>query len=310
MLLVTLASESSHAGSPGVLIGNETLDLARTGAELPGSIRGLLQGETATMDVVRRLVDEARRTPERLRESGALAAGRRLLTPIPDPQVILAAGLNYHSHLKEMNGTPTPERPSGFLKNQAGLAGPGQPIVLPALAPSMVDWEGELTVVIGRPCYNVSVNEAMGCVAGYTMANDVSARDWVPGVFEAQGTFGPILAWERNLLGKQFPSFCPVGPAIATPDEIADIHDLHLETRVNGTIMQSCSTSDLVFGIAELISYFSQFYAFAPGDLLLTGSPPGVGFGRNPKIFLKPGDVVECIGDQIGTLQNRVVAAG
>jgi acylpyruvate hydrolase len=307
MHLVTLAPRNGRPASPGVLIGDEALDLSGNG--LPASLRGILEGGPETLDAVRRLADAARRAPDPLRASGALAAGRARLAPIADPQMILAAGMNYHSHLKEMNGTPTPERPSGFMKIRASLTGPDQPITIPALAPGMVDWEGELTVVIGRPCYNVSVKDALSHVAGYTMANDVSARDWVPPVFESQGIFGPILAWERNLMGKQFPGFCPVGPAIATADEIPDITDLHIETRVNGTVMQSCNTNDLVFGVAELLSYFSQFYAFAPGDLLLTGSPPGVGFGRNPKIFLKPGDVVECIGDHIGTLRNTMAAA-
>jgi 2-keto-4-pentenoate hydratase/2-oxohepta-3-ene-1,7-dioic acid hydratase in catechol pathway len=141
------------------------------------------------------------------------------------------------------------------------------------------------------------------------MINDVSARDWVPPVFTSTGIFGPILAWEQNILGKQFPTFCPVGPVIATADEIPDITDLHLETRVNGEIMQTTSTNDLVYNVAELISYYSTFYEFRPGDLIATGSPPGVGFGRDPKIFLKAGDVVEVIGDHIGTLKNTVVEA-
>jgi 2-keto-4-pentenoate hydratase/2-oxohepta-3-ene-1,7-dioic acid hydratase in catechol pathway len=128
-------------------------------------------------------------------------------------------------------------------------------------------------------------------------------------VFTSTGIFGPILAWEQNILGKQFPTFCPVGPVIATADEIPDITDLHLETRVNGEIMQTTSTNDLVYKVAELISYYSTFYEFRPGDLIATGSPPGVGFGRDPKIFLKAGDVVEVIGDHIGTLKNTVVEA-
>jgi 2-keto-4-pentenoate hydratase/2-oxohepta-3-ene-1,7-dioic acid hydratase in catechol pathway len=313
MHLVNLSG--SGAALPGVIIGGEVLIFGPAGAVLadakpiPASMRTILDGGPAMLDAIRRLIDRVSGSlAAQLREAGALVPleGAALAAPMTDPSLILAAGLNYHAHLKEMNNTPVPAKPNSFTKNPAAIIGTGAPIILPRIAPTMVDWEGELGVVIGRVCRNVSVGEALDYVAGYTLINDVSARDWVPPVFLATGIFGPILAWEQNILGKQFPTFCPVGPVIATADEIPDITDLHLETRVNGEIMQTTSTSDLVYNVAELISYYSTFYEFQPGDLIATGSPPGVGFGRDPKIFLKDGDVVEVEADHIGILRNPI----
>jgi len=135
---------------------------------------------------------------------------------------------------------------------------------------------------MGRSCHGVSEAEALDCVAGYTLINDVSARDWVAPVFAATGLMAGILAWERNLLGKQFPTFCPMGPALVTRDEIRNPDDVQIETRLNGAVMQSANTDDLVFGVRKLIAYYSQFYRFSPGDVITTGSPSGVGYGRNP----------------------------
>jgi 2-keto-4-pentenoate hydratase/2-oxohepta-3-ene-1,7-dioic acid hydratase in catechol pathway len=149
----------------------------------------------------------------------------------------------------------------------------------------------------------------MGYVAGYTICNDVSARDWVAGVFQAEGRFGPILGWERNILGKQLPTFTPCGPVMVTKDEIRDPHDLQLTTRLNGTVMQSTKTDDLIYKLPQLISYFSRYYRLEPGDFMTTGSPSGVGFGRNPKVFMKAGDTIEVEIEGIGTLSNRLAAA-
>jgi acylpyruvate hydrolase len=307
------------AGRPGIVVGDEVLDLAGAAEAmdeargLPGSLRLILEGGRETLDRIRRVADRAgdgAALRDRLRASGALAplADARLLAPIPDPGLLLSCGMNYHEHLREMN-TPTPEKPTAFTKNAAQIVGPGAPIVLPARHPDMVDWEGEFTVVIGRHCHNVSAADALDCVAGYTIVNDVSARDWVAPVFKSTGIMGPIHAWEHNLLGKQFPTFCPLGPWIVTADEVGDPGDLKLTTTVNGTLMQSSSTSDLVFGVPRLIEYFSQFYAFRPGDLITTGSPPGVGFGRKPPVFLRAGDTVDVWIERIGTLSNPVAAS-
>jgi 2-keto-4-pentenoate hydratase/2-oxohepta-3-ene-1,7-dioic acid hydratase in catechol pathway len=154
----------------------------------------------------------------------------------------------------------------------------------------------------------VTATRALDYVAGYTLVNDVSARDWVAAVFAAQGIMGPIHAWEQNLLGKMFPTFCPMGPCMVTKDELPDPGKVRIETRLNGKVVQSASTDDLVFSVPQLIEYYSQFYLLRPGDVITTGSPSGVGFGRNPKLFMKAGDVVEVEVAEIGILRSPVEA--
>ncbi|HYX67376.1 MAG TPA: fumarylacetoacetate hydrolase family protein [Burkholderiales bacterium] len=231
----------------------------------------------------------------------------KVLAPIPDPGLVLSVGMNYHEHLKEMK-TPVPEKPAAFTKSVASIIGSGEAIKLPPRNAKMVDWEGEFSVVIGRPCHRVKASQALDYVAGYTLVNDVSARDWVAPIFQAQGVMGPIHAWEHNLLGKMFPTFCPMGPCMVTKDEIADPGKVRIETRLNGSVMQSASTDDLVFGVPQLIEYYSQYYLFKPGDVITTGSPSGVGYGRNPRLFMKAGDVVEVEVKEIGVLRNPVEA--
>jgi 2-keto-4-pentenoate hydratase/2-oxohepta-3-ene-1,7-dioic acid hydratase in catechol pathway len=199
-----------------------------------------------------------------------------------------------------------PAKPAAFTKSVASIIGSGEPIKLPAAHASMVDWEGEFSVVIGKSCHRVRASQALDYVAGYTLVNDVSARDWVAPIFQAQGIMGPIHAWEANLLGKMFPTFCPMGPCMVTKDELPDPGKVRIETRLNGRVMQSASTDDLVFGVRELIEHYSQFYFFRPGDVITTGSPSGVGYGRNPKVFMKPRDVVEVEVKEIGVLRNTV----
>lgn len=232
----------------------------------------------------------------------------KLRPPIPDPGLVLSVGMNYHEHLKEMK-TPVPEKPTAFTKSVASIIASGDPIILPPSNPGMVDWEGEFTVVIGKPCHRVKAAQALEYVAGYTIVNDVSARDWVMPVFSSTGIMGPIHAWEHNLLGKMFPTFCPMGPVLATRDEIPDPDDVRIVTRLNGQVMQDANTDDLVFSVAKLIEYYSQFYRFRPGDCITTGSPSGVGFGRNPKVLMKPGDLIEVHVKGIGVLSNPVAAA-
>jgi acylpyruvate hydrolase len=231
----------------------------------------------------------------------------RLRAPVRDPAMVLSIGMNYHGHLKEMN-TPAPQKPTAFTKSVASIIAAGDPIKVPPSNPNMLDWEGEFSVVIGKPCHRVTAARALEYVFGYTLVNDVSARDWIASVFSAQGTMGPILAWEHNLLGKMFPTFCPMGPCILTKDELADRANVRIQTRLNGKVMQDANTDDLVFSVVELIEYYSQFYLFQPGDIITTGSPSGVGYGRDPKIFMKAGDTVEVEVEQIGVLRNSIVA--
>jgi 2-keto-4-pentenoate hydratase/2-oxohepta-3-ene-1,7-dioic acid hydratase in catechol pathway len=282
----------------GVIDGDDIVDINAVDRSLPPTLKGIL--EANGLPRVRKAARSGKhRVPARR---------ARLLPPIANPGLLLSVGMNYHEHLKEMK-TPVPDKPAAFTKSVASIIASGQPIVLPRSNPGMVDWEGEFTVVIGRAGHRIPAAKALDHVAGYTLVNDVSARDWVAPIFSSTGIMGPIHAWEHNLLGKMFPTFCPMGPCLATRDELPDPGNVRIQTRLNGQVMQDASTDDLVFGVAQLIEYYSQFYRFQPGDCITTGSPSGVGYGRNPKIFMKPGDVVEVEVKGIGVLSNPVKAA-
>jgi 2-keto-4-pentenoate hydratase/2-oxohepta-3-ene-1,7-dioic acid hydratase in catechol pathway len=286
MKLVTF--EMHGTPRPGVISGDGIVDLST----LSSDMRGVLEN----LDGVRPLLGT--------RPCVALK-GAKLRAPIQNPGMVLSVGMNYYEHLKEMK-TPVPEKPAAFTKSVASIIGPEEPIRIPPSNPDMLDWEGEFTVVIGKPCHRVAEAQALDYVAGYTIANDVSARDWVAPIFAATGIMGPIHAWEHNLLGKMFPTFCPMGPVIATKDEVQDPGNVKIQTRLNGKVMQDANTDDLVFSVPKLIAYYSQFYLFRPGDCITTGSPSGVGFGRNPKVFMKAGDVIEVEVSGVGVLRNPV----
>ena len=276
-------------------------------AELRRSVLGTIRGGDAALEALRRACTAASGLRDKLKETGAIvsASSATYAAPVPEPGMVLAAGANYHEHLKEMN-TPPPATPMGFYKSVASIIGHKGEIIAPASNPDMLDWEGEFSIVIGKTCHDVSEEDALDYVFGYTVVNDVSARDWVAPAFAAQGMIGTVVAWEHNILGKLFPTFCPMGPVIATSDEIRDPASLKLETRLNGAVVQSANTADLVFGARQLISYYSRFLTFRPGDVITTGSPSGVGYGRNPKLFMKPGDVIEVEVEGIGDLRNTV----
>ncbi len=281
----------------GVIDGADIVDINACDRSLPPTLKGILEAG-ALARVKKVLKSKKNRTPR---------DRAKLLPPISNPGLLLSVGMNYHEHLKEMK-TPVPEKPTAFTKSAASIIASGQPILLPASHPDMVDWEGEFTVVIGKAGHRIPAAKALDHVAGYTIVNDVSARDWVAPIFASTGVMGPIHAWEHNLLGKMFPTFCPMGPVLATRDELPDPDDVQIVTRLNGTVMQDANTDDLVFSVVKLIEYYSQFYRFQPGDCITTGSPSGVGFGRDPKVFMKPGDVVEVEVKPIGVLRNPVAA--
>ena len=301
---------------PAMAIGNDILDFRAAAKILPHCERvanSMFEIVSGGDEVVRLLQDIAGQVAGHeisLRDAGALVpvAETKFAAPLPNPGMVLSIGANYHEHLREMN-TVAPETPMGFYKSVASIIGHGDAIILPASNPDMVDWEGEFSVVIGRPCHHVNEAESLDYVAGYTIINDVSARDWVAPAFNAQGMIGQIVAWEHNILGKLFPTFCPMGPYIVTADEISNPDNLRLETRLNGIVMQSSNTSDLVFNVPKIIAYYSQFIQFRPGDIITTGSPSGVGYGRDPKLFMKPGDVVEVEIEGLGTLRNDIGGA-
>jgi 2-keto-4-pentenoate hydratase/2-oxohepta-3-ene-1,7-dioic acid hydratase in catechol pathway len=221
----------------------------------------------------------------------------KLLAPL-QPAAILGIGLNYHQHASE-TGMQPPAYPVLFMKNPGALLHPNDPIVLPrsCMAPLQVDYEAELAVVIGRSAKNVSAAHALDHVAGYTIANDVSARRWQKHAGGGQ--------WVR---GKSFDTFCPLGPVLVTADEITDPQTLQVKSILNNDVMQNANTSDMIFSVAELIEYLSDSTTLLPGTVILTGTPSGVGFVRKPPVYLNAGDTIEIEIDRIGNLTNTVVA--
>lgn len=318
MKLVTI--DCVPEGRPGaILTSGEILHLGRAAARgtaetwLPPTMRGILEAGQEGLGIVRRIVERVEQLGEdrraTLRDTGALLlATTSLLAPVPDPQIILSTGQAYRSHVSEMKSKP-PSEPHGFIKASSAVVGPGADVPLPPQCPDMVDFEGEICAVFGRICHNVSADEAMDYVAGYTITNDVSARDWVVLIGQAKTTPEARTAWDLNHMGKQLPAFSPFGPALVTTDEITDPGALDLTTRLNGEVMQEANTSDLIFPLAQTIAHFSRWYTFLPGDIISTGTPAGVGYGRDPKVFLQPGDTVEVEVSGIGVLANRFIAA-
>jgi 2-keto-4-pentenoate hydratase/2-oxohepta-3-ene-1,7-dioic acid hydratase in catechol pathway len=214
------------------------------------------------------------------------------LAPVPRPGKIVCVGLNYRDHAREAR-MDVPTSPIVFAKFASAVIGPGHPIVLPETT-DKVDYEAELGVVIGRRCRHVAAADALSMVAGYVNANDVSARDFQ----KADGQ------WVR---AKSCDTFAPMGPALVSADEVPDPGALEIGLRVNGEQLQRSNTREFVFGVAELIAFLTQTITLEPGDVILTGTPPGVGFARQPPVYLKPGDTVEVAIAGLGTLTNPVV---
>lgn len=218
-------------------------------------------------------------------------APEQLLPPVPTPEKVFCIGLNYRDHAIE-TGSPIPTEPIVFSKFNTALIGQGQSIVLPEIA-QKVDYEAELVVVIGRTAKNVSVADAMNHVFGYTCGHDVSARDWQKG--------RPGGQW---LLGKSFDTFAPIGPCVVTKDELPDPSNIRVQMELNGQMVQDSTTAQLIFDIPTTVSHLSKFITLKPGDLIFTGTPPGVGDAKDPPVYLKPGDRCSVIVDGIGTLTN------
>lgn len=318
MKLVTI--DNTAAGTAGAqLRSGEILHFSKAAAAgtleawIPGSIRAILESGAEGLAVVQKLIARVESSsPDllaALREAGAITgADTRMLSPIPNPRLIVAAGLAFKSHLAEMAGTPTPANPTGFIKSVNSIIGSGTPIKVPKNAANHIDYEGEMAIVFGKTCHAVSAADAMDYVVGYMAANDVSARDWVKPVWEAKEAWEGRSTWEVNINGKQFDSFTPMGPVLATCDDIGDVTQLRIIARLNGKVMQDAPISDLIFTIAETIAHFSKWYTFHAGDILLTGTPAGVGVGRKPPVFMKAGDVIEIDMPGIGTLRNELKA--
>lgn len=220
---------------------------------------------------------------------------RTLLAPVSAPNVF-ALGLNYGKHADE-TGLTHPDVPIVFLKASNTITGPNSPIILPKAGPDEVDYEAELAVVIGTEAKNIAKEDAFRNILGYTCANDVSARDWQMRKQKGQ--------WTR---GKSFDTFCPLGPWIVTKDELPEPDRLNIKSVLNGTVMQDSNTSDMLFDVASIVSDLSRSVTLLPGTVILTGTPPGVGFARTPPVFLRPGDLVTVSIEGIGELSNLVRA--
>lgn len=264
------------------------VDLHAQDPRLPASVKQLLEQGPAVWLPLTRAVDAGPTIPY---------DSVRLLSPVLDPQKIICVGLNYADHAAE-TGAKAGDEPVIFCKFPTTLRGPDAPIELPPES-NEVDYEAELVVIIGKRARRITRANAWDYVAGYACGHDVSARDWQK--------HKPGGQW---LLGKSFDSFAPLGPWLVTADEIADPGNLPIELRLNGKVMQSSSTSQLIFPIDYLVSYLSHVCTLMPGDLIYTGTPSGVGMSRTPPVFLKAGDVTEVTIENLGTLRNPVVAGG
>lgn len=273
----------------GVRREGHIVDLTRISPDWPADLRSLLEdGETA-LERARAAADSA--------PAAALCPLEqvRLKAPLLNPEKIVCLGLNYADHATESQ-MQLPEAPVLFSKYASALIGPEEPIVLPPTSQE-VDYEAELVVVIGKRGRYIPREAAWDYVAGYTIGHDVSARD-----YQLRKGGGQ---W---MIGKTFDTFAPLGPALFTKDEVPDPHNLAIRCRLNGQIMQDSNTRYLIFGIPDIIAYLSHVFTLAPGDLIFTGTPSGVGFVRQPPVFLKPGDVVEIEIEGLGILRNPVVA--
>ena len=217
----------------------------------------------------------------------------RLGAPVPRPGKIIAVGLNYRDHLMESGAKEAPTSPLIFAKFTTSICGPGDVIVLPA-SDAKVDYEAELGVVIGKRGKAIAAHKAYEYVAGYMPLNDVSARAWQ-------------FADKQWVRGKSCDTFCPTGPYLVTRDEVPEPHDLAIQARVSGTVLQNSNTAKMIFHIPQLIEYISASITLEPGDIIATGTPEGVGAFRDPPIYLKAGDEVEVEIEKLGVLKNPVV---
>lgn len=291
MKLITFEHEGEQ--HVGAVLNGSALDLeAASGGCLKPPLRALLAREGA-LTAASELAQRAQSDREFAEHFCHSLERVNVLAPIPRPGKVLCLGLNYRDHAAE-SGSPVPDEPVVFSKVRSSVVGPGAPIRLPE-ASDRIDYEVELAFVIGRGGKGIAAGDAMGHVAGYTVLNDVSARDYQREKPGGQWT-----------LAKSFDTFCPLGPWIVTADQIVDPHDLRLQCVVSGERMQCSSTGQMIFRIPAIVEYISRVMTLEPGDVIATGTPPGVGFARTPPRFLHGGDVVECTVEQVGTLTNPV----
>ncbi|WP_076345794.1 fumarylacetoacetate hydrolase family protein [Alicyclobacillus vulcanalis] len=273
----------------GLVRGDDVIDVAASAAQLGVSV------PTDMLDVIAN--DAQHRAALAQIEEKGVVAGKlgqlRLAPPVTRPEKILCVGLNYRKHAEESK-MPIPSSPVYFAKFANSLAGHGDEIAIPEVARE-VDYEVELVAVMGRRCRNVSEDEALEAVFGYTIGNDLSARDLQ-------------MRTPQWLYGKAIDGFAPLGPYLVTADEVGDPQRLGLRLYLNGELRQNSSTSDMIFTVAQVIADLSRIMTLEPGDLIYTGTPEGVILGRAEKVWLKPGDEMACEIDGLGRLENRLVA--
>jgi len=289
----------------GVLVGAVIVDLERASSEvsfqarrtkpLPSNLKQLLgEGDRALEECSRIEAHFAEMPTEKYPPHCRIPLRQaKLAPPVPDPQKIICVGMNYRDHCEEQN-KPLPEKPVIFAKFPTALIGHGDSIIKPSLS-EQLDYEAELAVVIGKKGKDIPEREALSHVAGYTIMNDVTARD-------IQFSDGQ---WVR---GKSFDTFAPCGPFLATRDEVPDPQNLGIRLTVNGQLRQSSTTANMVFSVGFLVSYVSKCCTLLPGDIISTGTPGGVGVFRKPPAFLKAGDVVRIEIEKLGILENSVEA--
>ena len=282
-----LATLNTPAGPrPAVLVGDRYVDLVAADPKFPTSVRRLLADPA--------LLAAARVVAAKPGVASVPAAGARLHAPVHDPQKIVCVGLNYRDHAIESK-MAIPKEPVLFSKFPSSLIGHEEPIVVPKVS-TKVDYEAELVIVIGKAGRRISEAAALDHVAGYCVGHDVSARDWQ---LEKDG--------KQWMVGKTFDTFAPVGPTLVTKDEVPDPHKLGIRLRLNGKTMQSSNTEQMIFSVAQIVAYLSVVFTLEPGDLIFTGTPPGIGHALQPPVYLKPGDTTEVEIDTLGTLTNPVV---
>ncbi len=278
--------------------GNED-ELAIAALRIPADLIDLLRGGETSLRAAQQALDFVRSqlkgNDRALKQQGIVYAleSVALLQPVLHPGKVIYLGLNYRDHAKEA-GMAIPEYPVLFHKVAGSLTGHNQPIVVPRSS-SKIDFEGELAIITGRRGKYIAENEALSYIAGYTIGNDVSARDLQ-------------FRTSQWTTGKMLDTFGPLGPALVTRDEVPDPNALRIKTILNGQVMQDGNTADMIFRVPFIVSYISQIVTLEPGDVILTGTPAGIGNTRTPPVFMKPGDTVSVEIDRLGVLTNPLVA--
>ncbi|KZC14313.1 Fumarylacetoacetate hydrolase domain-containing protein 2A [Dufourea novaeangliae] len=301
MRFVQFVSKNGGPQHLGVQLkqGGDIIAVSAVDSRIPNTLKKFLEGGDDLLKKAKREDDiDLWATIERIVAEGRSIipeADVNFLAPVTRMDKLACVGLNYSGHCKEQGLSP-PESPVVFSKFPSNIIGPRDNIMLPPIS-EKVDWEAELAIVIGKKCKALKNDEGEDCIFGYTVAQDITARDWQ----KSKRNGGQFL------LGKAMDTFCPLGPAVVTKESVCDINNLSVKTWVNGNIKQDGNTSELIFKPHEIVAYISQFMTLLPGDVILTGTPAGVGFTRKPPEFLQRGDVLETEIESLGRLRNKVL---